>query len=199
MLRALIEKFQDCVMLPIEIDEIRDAIIELGVQDKIIFSGEDLDTGVLKGAFYQWYESSGMYAESTWTTLIVYPDGEPIEMQRVICAKELIHICDKAIARTHTPELIDKLAKKVLGPFESPDTSSADLMATIDKLAQYQGLDLLLPKAAREIARDKISKGLLTPSDVAEAAVMPLSQTLLVLDESWEDISSFLCTISNGH
>lgn len=198
MLRKLTKAFQDRVELPIEIDEIRDEIVKLGIQDKIIFSPESLDTGILKGAFYQWYESPAPYADADWVTLIVYPEAESIEMQRVICAKELIHVCDKQVVKTNTPELLNSLAKKVLGPFESPESSRADAMAAIDKLAQYQGLDLLLPKAARALAREKIKLGQTTVAEIADIAVIPVTHAELVLEDSWEAISTVLQRIGNG-
>ena len=116
MLRRLVERFQDRTELPIEIEEIRDVLIELGVQDKIIFSPEQLDTGILTGAYYQWCEHAAAYGEPILTTLIVFPANEDLAWQRAICAKELVHVCDKQIVKTQTPEMVEELAQKVVGP-----------------------------------------------------------------------------------
>lgn len=198
MLRRLIEAFEDRVNLPIEIKEVRAEILNLGIQDKIILSAEELDTGVLKGTFYQWHESPAPYADPLRVTLIVYPQNVDIEIQRVICAKELIHVCDANIVKTHDPEAIESLAKKLVGPFETPASDLSDLMAAADKFAQYQSLNLLFPKAARVLARERIASGAMNTKDIADWAVLPLQETELVLAEEWERISELIIAIGNG-
>jgi hypothetical protein len=198
MLRRLVEKFQDRTELPIEIEEIRDALIELGVQDKIIFSDEDLDTSRLRGAYYQWCEHHSPYGEPVLTTLIVYPTNEDTDWQRAICAKELVHVCDKQIVKTQTPDMVEELALKVVGPFETRSATPADLMAAVDKLAQFQGLSLLFPLAARRIARERIASGERTFEQEAKWAGIPVEYARLVLDESWDKLSELLTSIGNG-
>lgn len=197
-MRSLIKKFEDRVTLPIEIDEIRDAIIDLGIQDRIVFCDEDLDTEELRGVLKQWREHGSVYGEPRWTTLIVYPRGVEVEWQRVICAKELVHVFDKQIVKTQTPEMIEKLAEKVLGPFEGLSDSPADFMATVDKLAAYQWINLLFPRAARNVARQMIKNGAKGPEEIAEWAAIPLEYVYMVLDEAWEEISEILSKIGNG-
>ena len=198
MLRELIETFQDRVDLPIEIDEIRDAIIALGFQDKIILSAEDLDTGVLKGAYYQWREQRGVYGEPVWTSLVVYPEGESIENQRLICAKELIHICDRSVVKARSPDAVLDLAKKLVGPFEAPNGDFADIMAATDKLAQYQSMNLLFPIAARKLARERIENGMADLARIADWAVLPETSIAMLLDEAWDDVSEVMIAIGNG-
>ena len=55
-MKRILQKFENRTDLPIEIEEIRDAIVGLGIQDQIIFSDEDLDTQTLRGFIYQWRE-----------------------------------------------------------------------------------------------------------------------------------------------
>ena len=198
MLRKLVGQFEDRVELPIEIDELRTAIINFGIQDRIIFSAEDLDTGVLKGAYYQWRESPIPYGESTWTSLIVYPQGVDLPWQRVICAKELIHLCDQQVVRARTPNAVEGLARKLVGPFEGASSDLLDILASTDKLAQYQSLNLLFPVAARKLAREKIKKHEITEAAVADWAVLPLEHVMLMLDDSWDRLSELLIAIGNG-
>src|SRR6056297_3099597 len=118
-------------------------------------------------------EQSGVYADPDWVTLVIYPEDEDITWQRVICAKELIHICDRQIVKTQTPEMVDELARKLVGPFETSDPEPSDLMASMDKLAHYQSFNLLFPRAARKLAVEKIRDGTHTVEDIAEWAVIP--------------------------
>jgi hypothetical protein len=198
MLRRLVEKFQDRTELPIEIDEIRDALIDLGVQDKIVFSNEQLDTGKLRGAYYQWCEHTSPYGEPVLTTLIVYPTNVDTDWQRAICAKELVHVCDKQIVKTQTADMVEELADKLVGPFETSLGTQADLMAGVDKLAQYQALNLLFPLAARKIARARILSGERTYEQEAQWAGIPVEYARLVLLENWDHFSELLTSIGNG-
>jgi hypothetical protein len=198
MLRRLVERFEDRTDLPIEIEEIRDVLIELGVQDKIIISAEHIDTSKLRGAYYQWREAPAPYAEPVWTTLIVYPAGEDITWQRAICAKELVHVCDKEVVKTNTPEMVLELAEKVVGPFETRMATPADLMASVDKLAQFQALNLLFPRQARKEAKARIASGQSTVEVEADWAVIPVEYALLVLGENWDSLSDLLTSIGNG-
>jgi hypothetical protein len=198
MLRRLIQTFEDRVDLPVEVDEIRDALIGFGIQDRIILSPEPLDAGTLKGAFYKWTEHNAVYGEPQWVTLVVYPANEPIEWQRLICAKELIHVCDLPGVRASDPEAVAALATKLLGPFEASKQDEMDIVAALDKLAQHLSINLLFPKAARQLARAKLADGEKTVEEIADWALVPLPSAQLALDEKWESLSTALIEIGNG-
>ncbi|MEE9388530.1 MAG: hypothetical protein V3U96_07955 [Paracoccaceae bacterium] len=198
MLRQLVKKFQGVVDLPIEIGEIRDAVVECGIQDQIVFSAEELETGTLRGVFYQYTRRAGVYADPEFHTLIVYPENEDPIWQRVICAKELIHVCDKQIVRTNTDQEVIELANKVVGPFETESTEITDLMAATDKLAQYLALNLLFPKAARDLARGRIEADKKTREEIADWVQIPVEHVFLMLSEEWDTMSEFLVAIGNG-
>lgn len=198
MLRSLVEAFQDEVNLPIEIDEIRNEIIRQGFQDRIIFFAGNLNTDQLRGTFTQWTEHNGVYAEPELVTLIVYPSTEDAHWQRLVCAKELVHVCDMQIAKTKTPEAIEELAERLLGRFEDNKDDEADLMASVDKLAQFQGLNLLFPKAARALARSKIASGEKSIEDIVDWVALPRQFVELALTDIWERFSELLITFGNG-
>lgn len=90
MFKNLQSKFDGRTSLPIEIQEICDAIVEMGYQDEIRVVPEEMDLKQLLGTYVQWREPNGAYAESTWVSLIVYPSNTDPMMQRLICAKELV-------------------------------------------------------------------------------------------------------------
>ena len=190
-MRKLLQRFENRIDLPIEIDE-------MGIQDKIVFSDENLDTGVLRGVFYQWREHGGVYGEPISTTLILYPKAESLPWQRLICAKELVHVCDKQIIKTQTPEMIEKLAEKIIGGFQDHFEGPADLMATMDKLAQYQGLNFLFPLAARKLAREKIAAEEQTIEQIADWAAIPIEQAQYSIPEAWDTLSELILRIGNG-
>lgn len=198
MLRSLVEAFQDEVELPIEIEEVRDEIVRQGFQDRIILFAGDLNTDRLRGTFTQWTERGSVYGDPELVTLIIYPKAESARWQRLVCAKELVHVCDMQIAKTKTPEAIEELAERLLGRFEDNKDDEADLMASVDKLAQFQGINLLFPKAARSVARTKLASGEKTIDEIVDWVALPRQFVELALSDIWEKFSELLITFGNG-
>lgn len=130
--------------------------------------------------------------------MIVYPKDESIQWQRAICAKELVHVFDKQVFRTQTPEMIEQLAEKIVSASYGNGESPADLVATIDRFAEYQWMSLLFPAAARRLAREKLSRKEITIEEIADWVMIPEQYVRLVLDESWEKISEHLMSFTSG-
>ena len=194
-MKRILQKFENRTDLPIEIEEIRDFIVELGIQDRIVFCAEDLDTAILRGVIYQWRQSNSVYGEPIWTTLIVYPSSMAQDWQRAICAKEMVHIFDSQIVKTVNSEMIEGLAKKVVGPLEIDADSPESLMATVDRIAEFQAINLLFPRAARILARTKISSDEMTIREISEWASIPEHFVKIALDPKWEYLSSILVSL----
>lgn len=190
MLNRLIEKFENRVDLPIELEEISKAITELGFSDEIVFQGVAADSAQLRGAFFKYYYHRAMYAEPTWVTCIFYNEEEPAEMQRVICCKELMHIFDSKMERTDAKEEIARFIDKILGPLSADEYGQADFQAAKDKVALYQCLPLLFPKAALQAARQAVQAGRKTPEEIAKLASIPLNIAEFMLDENWDNINN---------
>lgn len=190
LFKKLIEQFSDIEMLPIEITEVRDAILDLGVQDQIHIVGNSADTAKVWGAYYKFSRHPGVYAAPELHSIIAYNLGLSIEWQRVVCCKELVHIFDRDEERTNTPEHVVELAAKLLGPMSSEDFGIGEIMALKDKIAMYQSLPLLFPNAARSKALAAIAAGTHDAKSIAKQAVLPLSIVTLILSKDWPAISS---------
>jgi len=192
MFRKLVEEFENITKLPIEIPEICQAIVKLGAQEKVFISPEEMDTGKLKGVFYQYTERSGVYSEPERVTIIVYPANVSLEEQRAICAKELVHLCDKQVRKVKEPGQVRDLVSKLLGPSRSNGIDFADAIAATDILAQFQAMSLLFPKAARLIARQKIASGERTLEDIYKLVCAPTTLIDMMLGPEWDAISETL-------
>jgi hypothetical protein len=191
----LLKAFESVKELPIEIPEIRDAVLGLGYQDEIVFvPGRDIDPGKLRGVYYQFTKRNGVYADPHLCTLIVYSSKLSIEWQRLVCAKEMIHIMDGKEEKTKTAEELLGLIDKLIGPLSTEDYGLADLMAGKDKLAVYQALAVLFPDGAREDALKQISEGA-TPQQIADQASVPLAFTRLVLLPAWPAAKKDICAL----
>jgi len=195
MLQELIHHFEAEVELPIEVEEISIKINSMGIQDEIYFFPVDIDPTEIRGAYCQFRIRPALYGEPKWVTHIAYSQHLDIEWQRVICAKELVHIFDPGVAKTNTEEEVSQLLDKLVGPLSSEDYGFADLQAAKDRLALYQCLPLLLPKAYLDIARKAVEAGHKTPEDIAAEAVIPLRFVILMLSDEWETLNGALAEL----
>lgn len=187
--KTLISEFATRNEVPVEINEIRDAVIKLGMQDQIVFIGRPVDLQKIWGAIYQYTTHSSSYAQPDLHTIIAYNTNLPVSWQRVVCCKELVHIFDRKEERTNTPEHVVELAEKILGPMSSEDFGFGDVMALKDKIALYQSLPLLFSNTARNAAITSIGEGRQTEKSVADAAALPLPLVKLMLSDEWPGIA----------
>lgn len=192
MLKELIERFKDHTELPIEVEEIAAEIKALGFQDEVHFYDVGADPAQIRGAFYQFTHRPGLYAEPLLVTLVPYNANDPLEWQRVVCCKEMMHIFDSDLERTDTEEEVPEFLDKLLGPLSTDDFGVADFMAAKDKVALYQSLPLLLPKAALQIARQAVREGEKTADEVAEWARIPVILVRMMLEDEWDTINGAL-------
>jgi hypothetical protein len=198
MLQRLVEQFRAVDRLPIEIDEIREAVLSLGVQDEVIFRADpEMDVSRLRGVFYQYRYRPSLYGESQNVTLIVYPENVPVAWQRMICCKELIHTFDDHVERTDTLEELGGLITRLLGPLSVDEISIIDLMAFKDRLALYQAIPLLFPFAARNRTLAEISGGTKDLQQVADEACLPIELIKLVMSDDWPRLAEDLVRSSD--
>lgn len=194
LIKHLAKNFEGRVKLPIEIPEIRDAVIALGVQDEIVYCGEDMDPALCRGTFYQFTRKVAPYAPPDLVSLIVYSSQLDIPWQRVVCCKETVHVLDKAEGRTNKPADVIALAEKLLGPLSNEDYGLADVMAATDRIALYQGLAILFPPSARLVALKKIEKAKTEEEtkaalvQIAQWASIPLPLVGLTLADGWPNL-----------
>ncbi|MGA1801109.1 hypothetical protein [Rhizobium sp. HT1-10] len=178
--------------MPVEIEELASELVLAGFQDSIIFHPEDVDPATVQGVFYQYTTHSGVYSAPEFVTLIVFSQHLDMAWQRLVCGKELIHVCDTAAEQTNTEDELEALLDKVLGPLSTEDFGIADLMAAKDKLAIYQALAILFPLRAREEARAHLNAGSRTVEQVALWAALPVPLVNLVVSDDWPSFYEFL-------
>ena len=196
MFRKLRAKFDGRTECPIEIQEICEALEEMGYQDEIRVVPEQMDTKQLRGTYYQFTEpSGGMYSEPRLVSLIVYPSNVDVISKRVICAKELVHVCDLKVAKTSKPHEIMELAKVLVGEGSLDDAPQMTLQVAADIVAQQKGLMLLFPKAARVIARQQIAEGTIELQTLSKRLQLPEATVEDMLEETWDALADQLSDI----
>ena len=96
----LIKQFENRTELPIEVQEVADAIIKLGVQEEIYFTPVDVDLAHMHGAFRQFMRHPYVYSEPNRVTHIPFNKRDPLELRRVVCCKEMMHFFDRSLEQT---------------------------------------------------------------------------------------------------
>lgn len=193
-LSKLIDCFAHVSELPIEIPEVRDAIVKLNYQDDITFVPKPIDPTKLRGVIAQYTWRSVPYGEPQLCTVIVYSELLPLDWQRVVCGKELIHVMDARVEHTRSADEINNLIVKLLGPLSTEDFGFADLIAAKDKFALYQALPVLFPDVAREKALAKLTAQEKTMQEIAAWASLPLPLTELVMSDAWPSLKQDVCS-----
>ena len=193
-LKKLYEVFRGHEQLPIEIEEIAQAICNLGFQDRIEFHSVSMDTRELCGVIYQYTDQAVVYGEPRLVTLIAFPNDVSIPDSRVICCKELLHVIDRAGERVNSATRLDHVTVDLLG--EKDEAASAEaFIAAQDRLTIYRCLPLLFPAAARAAAVEMFKNGERTVDQIAEWASLPRELVAFILGDDWPDVEK---TIING-
>lgn len=155
-----------------------------------------MDTEKLLGTFTQYTTHTGVYSAPDFVTLIVYPENIAAPNQRAICAKELVHMCDKQSRKVRDMEFLGEIAEKIVGPFQSSLVDAhSDLVASLDVLAQYQAMNILFPMAARHAARTKIASGEKSLEEIADWVSAPVDLVEQMLDPEWDGLSDRLIDV----
>ena len=191
-LKRLLEQFGTREELPIEIDEVRDSVLALGVDDRIIITPVDKPISEVRGTFYRWIERPGVYSSPLHCIGITFSTHQSEDWQRVVCCKELVHSLDHQGSHTSTRNEVISLAARLLGPMSTGDVSSADFMASTDQIALYYALAVLFPKAARDAATKEVAAGRLSIQKLAEACRLPMPMVQLIISEDWPGILEVL-------
>lgn len=194
-LKNLFDAVSQTTLMPLEISELAAELVRVGCQDQITFIPVDVDPREVRGIFYRYTQHPRPYADPELVTLIVYSKNIPLDLQRIVCCKELIHTCDSDVERTNTEEEVQGLLDKLLGPLSTEDFGMADIMAAKDKLALYQALSIVFPDSAREQARELIAEGRKTVADVARWVCLPVGLVELVLGDEWLQIRDVIITL----
>ena len=197
MFKLLQAKFDGRTEFPIEIQDICDAIVEMGYQDDVRVVAEEMELDQLAGTYVQWREPTGVYAEPKWVSLVIYPSNVDLKDQRLICAKELVHICDPNATKNNDAKEIEELAAVLserLPEFGKLEIPSIKVFA--DKVAQIKAAMLLFPKAARLVSRERLEKGTITIDELVDFFQIPKSVLVSLLDPQWEEVADQIILIT---
>jgi hypothetical protein len=192
-IKQLISELSKREVVPIDIqDEIVPLVLELCQQQNlhIYFWAKNLDTDVLKGKIAHWDFPDADGIQNNVID-IDYPANLSKDWQRMVCAKELVHVLDPVDTRVMTEEAFEKLCERLVLPPEFHEPIDGK-QVWADRLAVYQAVALLFPWATRALLlRPYISKEI-NIEEIASLVDIPVRYAKLVMDELWEHLHKYL-------
>jgi len=189
LIDKLLERFDPVDILPVDINSIKDALIEFGVQDEIEFHFVSIDSQKIRALLHRYTYHNGVYGDPILHSdvIIARDQGDEDEAwQRLGAAKELLHITDCAAITAQSEEAVEKLFRHLSLPAElrTPDLNTGS--ALNDRMRIFLALAILVPKTCRQKLRDLHDRDLLSPREIALLANIPERYGDVVISEDFE-------------
>lgn len=185
--KELLSRFVVCEELPIDVQDDLVPIIKENFDLELYFWPADMDHGVYRGQISHWeYPKDETHKQMQQVIDITYASNLPTDWQRVICAKELIHILDPIDTRVSTEDGFSRLIEKIVLP---PGMAEAADGAKVwnDRLGIYCAIAVLFPWAARQLFIDPYKAGKISIQEIAAIVDIPRQYAALVMHELWEE------------
>lgn len=193
---VILDHFAAYVNLPIKISDVEAFILERGFVDEIAYHPVDEDPSMLAGMLYHVEASPPYrpYAGARTIANIVYSTQLSLESQRLIVAKELMHIFDADGFAAATREQVSRLVEEIALP--------ASVKAELQRLSPagendhngiLLGIAILFPRDAREELKPLYAAGHLGDEEIGSLAEIPASFIPLLMSDKWGDVLDAIC------
>jgi len=181
----LVRHFEGLGKVPIQLPDVVAEFRRRLPNSTIRVTGVNLPFSVLRGAHYNYVHTP--HKDGTLlpvdVTQIIYSVQQPIEWQKLVVCKELIHVFDDTGIETDQPDEVIELVKKLSG--ELPKTiKSGGLQWFFDELAQYQAMAILFPFGLREAINGKKAD----PEAIAKKLELPIEAVNFVMADAWKTL-----------
>lgn len=195
LVQRLLDIFDKYTSLHIDVNDVRDQLIEMGVQDKIRFHFVKMDHSKVRGLLHRYITHRAPYSEPTLCSDIVIPidmGDEADAWKRLVAVKELLHItdCDKLTAAS--TEAVDNLFAKFSVPPElrNGTTAGEPMRGSFlnDRVRIYFALAVLVPALCRDHLRPLFTSGSLSAREIAEIAQIPVRYVPTIMDLAFEEL-----------
>jgi len=187
--RNLIEHYANDTHLHVPVRRISDHMInKLDIKDRLLFVGVEIDIHVLRGFLHQYNEKKieGSALRPMACADIHYDRRQPIEWQRLVCCKELLHLMDPDSYKTNTPSHVKEQIERIALPPGMESIKTDGMRVWGDRLADLQAVALLFPMEARRALFDKVDK--IGPENIARLVRLPEKYVRWVMSPQWEDM-----------
>lgn len=183
-LKKLFEIFDTYEILWIDINDIRDQIIDFGIQDEINFNFVKMDEAIVRGFLHRYTLPNGVYTDPKLVSDIYIAESLDENWQRVVAAKELLHILDNKETTAQSVEAVDALLDNLSLPPEVRQYTKSSLN---DRARLISAIAILVPKECRTIIRRLYRDKKLNPNEISRFAKIPHRFTSMLINEEFED------------
>lgn len=183
----IIRHFEGLGRLPIELSEVVQQVQSYVLDDKIEVHAVDMPTHNLRGFHLRREEAphSDSAMMPRFISVAAYSINQPVEWQRLVCCKELIHCLDRDPIKTRKRDDVVRLGKQLCEEDGSTPYASMDLQAFFDGLAKYQALAILFPFGLREELLDAYDAGKVSLEQIAGWVQLPVEYVRVVMTKQW--------------
>lgn len=191
ILENLLAHFDNHTMLHIDVNDVRDRLVAMGVEDQILFHFVKMDKDRIRGLLHRYIKTNAVYGEPQYCSDILIPVdmGEEQEAwQRLVAVKEMLHITDSEPLSAESSAAVDNLFTQFSLPpelrddkFDGPGKSFLN-----DRVRIYAALAVLVPCDARDILRPLYVADKLSDREIAEIAKVPIRYIPTIMAESFD-------------
>jgi hypothetical protein len=183
---TIFRHFAGRTRLPVKIDEIADWIKTAGFANEILYHPMDMSPAVVSGLVRVIKYRPPYAIDDVVRADIPFSTQLPEPNQRVVGAKELIHILDKDEYVAASYEAVGTLISEIVIPVElSADIPRVTGMGLWDHSGILTALAVLLPPAAREVLIELRQKGHIGNKEAAALANLPEEYMNFLLGDRW--------------
>jgi hypothetical protein len=187
--KQLVERFSNVTVLPIDINDVVQFIVELGFRDDIKFVGVNMEgNGSLFGTFHSYYRPTGVYSEPDVCVDIIYNINLDSKWKRFVCCKELLHIFDSTHAQTKSLDDVERLIDDISSGLNDENSTGWGLHGLSDKLAIFRVMLVLFPRASRDLLIGPYRDGKIKISEIAELSAIPEEFVNFLMQNEYEKI-----------
>lgn len=188
-IRKLFDHFDTYENLHVDVNAIRDHIVDLGFQDEINFYFVDMDPTLVRGMIHRWTRRRKVYGDWEYVSDIYISDNQDEAWKRLTAAKELLHILDPepvaAESKGAVRALIENLA---VSPELKIPTKEKPASTFNDEYRIYVAIAILLPKECREMLRPLFNAGKISLEKIAEISLIPPRHAHLAMSDHFEEL-----------
>jgi len=191
--------------LPIPISVMAAQVLEQGHVDIVRYYPVPVPNKAIKAMLYvRVIGANGVYSSNGGSVPlrvahILYDEALPGPDARLAVAKELLHICDGALAASNTRETVDRLIDELLVPDELlAEMARLQIPTTVDKAGLMKAAACLFPKECRDTLKPLYDRQEITDDYLADLTDLPVNIVRLIMSDLWDSIYDALQDIDES-
>jgi hypothetical protein len=194
LVKRLLAHFDSYELLHVDVNDVRDQLIDMGVQDEIRFHFVKMDAGKLRGIIYRYTKHATTYGNAVFCSEIAISDDmgdEDEAWKRLVAVKELLHVADCVKISAESVEAVNTLFDNFSLPPElrndlhnGPKNTKSYLN---DRIRIYVALAILIPEGCRIPLRELYNAAKISNREIADIAKIPERYIPVVMGPKFEE------------